>query len=295
MRAGILVVGGDGFLGSALVSHLRRGGHKVHTTTRKRERVSPDTFFLDLVDLSDDWRLPADISAVIIVAAVTGRDTCEEDPEGTYKINVLLPVSLVQRFIARRVFCLFLSTNLVLGGDAAFLSTAMPYRPCDAYSTQKAEAERQMLALDGACDNLAILRLSKVLNPNAPLFRNWLETARRGIGVEAFGDVVIAPVTGYDACQAIEGIIVNRLSGVHHFSGGREISFAELARNFLDAMGFPPELVIEVAGRITNPVAALTPPHNSLDMSGLQSKLGLQSPMPEDTISKIANQIPIDT
>ena len=67
------------------------------------------------------------------------------------------------------VFCIFLSTNMMLGNQKAYYAIDSDYAPTDAYSAQKAEAEQKLKTFDVEGKRLVILRLTKVLDKSSPI------------------------------------------------------------------------------------------------------------------------------
>lgn len=268
----VLVVGADGQTGKALVPALRRAGHSVVATSRRRRWRATR---LDLAGWQDDPTVGFD--SVIIAAAVTGRAACAEHPDAAAAVNVAAPVRLAGPVLARGGQVVFLSTHIVLGGDAPRLGTGAPYAPCDVYSGQKAEAERQLLALPGAAEGLAILRPTKVLDRSAGIVEGWIKAIRRRAPIETYTDLLMAPVHTSHVCARIAGLVTGKGAGIHHVSGWPEISFADFALRLGAALGWNPALIRRRAGRPVNPIAAATPPHASLDCA---------EPVPTDAVVK---------
>lgn len=256
----VLVVGGDGQIGRALVPVLKRAGHDVVATSRRRRwQVTR----LDLAGWQGD--LTAGFDGIVILAAVTGRAACAEDPDAAAAVNVAAPVRLAGPVLDRGGQVVFLSTHIVLGGDAPRLGTDAPYAPCDIYSEQKAEAERRLLALPGAAEGLAILRPTKVLDRSGGTVAGWLRQIRARQGFDAYTDLMMAPVETAHVCARIAALVADRAAGIHHVSGWPEISFADFAVRLGAALGWNQALIRRRAGRPVNPVAAASPPHASLD------------------------------
>ena len=80
-------------------------------------------------------------------------------------------------------------------------------------------------------------------------------------------------VVTYRIARLIDG----KLGGIHHVSGWPEISYADFAVRLASAMRWPQPMIRRMAGRPTNPIAAATPPHASLDCP---------DPVPTDSVVK---------
>jgi dTDP-4-dehydrorhamnose reductase len=135
-----LIVGGDGFIGSALVRHLTKDGNTVLATTR-RNRESP--LFLDMLEKIGE--LPP-VDVVFLVAAVQTFQGCEGNPEA-YRVNVDATVEIARRTWCLGAFPVFISSDCVEWGGAT------------AYARHKSLVEMVIHSLGGA-----IVRPSRVWN-----------------------------------------------------------------------------------------------------------------------------------
>src|SRR5579864_2625500 len=88
MPGSFLLVGGDSEIAAASAGHLRRLGHSVAATTRRRDRMAAERPFLDLAAPLGDWEPPPGIAAACICAAVARLDACARDPAGSAHVNV---------------------------------------------------------------------------------------------------------------------------------------------------------------------------------------------------------------
>ena len=256
----VLVIGGDGQIGGALGPALRREGHQIAQTSRRRRW---HTRRLDLTQIDGD---PTEgFDTVVITAAVTGRKACADDPEGSAVVNVVAPVRLAGPVLTRGGRVIFLSTHVVLGGAVPRLAVDADYAPCDPYSEQKARAETDLLALPGAAENLAIVRPTKVLDRKRGTVGNWIKHVRDRRGFDAYSDLMMAPIHTSHVADRIAGMVSDWEPGIHHLSGWPEISFADFAVRLGNAMKWPQALIRRKAGRPINPIAQQTPPHASLD------------------------------
>ncbi|MEM9140206.1 MAG: sugar nucleotide-binding protein [Pseudomonadota bacterium] len=255
----IIVAGGDSLIGGRLATALSAAGADVAATSRRGRAVYP----LDLETMSAPPDFAAKADTLVIAAAITGRAACEAAPDLARRVNVEAPLALARPVLARGGHVVFLSTHIVLGGAAPFLATDAAYDPCDAYSAQKAEAERALLAHDTP-GRLSIVRLTKVLDPASGVLANWSLAMAAGEPIDVYADLLMAPVGLDHVCQALTGIIGQGQGGITHVSGADEISYADFARLLGQRLGWSGHLIRAQAGRPVNPIAAATPPHASL-------------------------------
>ncbi len=273
----VLIVGGDSMIGRAAADSLRTKGWRVTKTTRRQGSGTAIELSMEQVASAGPPNLEQ-YDAVVVAAAVTAQAACESAAENARLVNVEGPKMLARAAMDAGSHVVFLSTNLVLGGDSPFLGAAAPLAPVGAYARMKAEAERSLQALPGAAERLAILRLTKVLDPGLPLLATWRDHAAGGEAVTAFSDLVIAPVSLSFAANALTSILQAKAAGIFHCSGSEELSYADFARAYLASLGLDEALICAIEGRGVNPIAAAAPCHASLaHHAGCTPGIGPQS------------------
>jgi dTDP-4-dehydrorhamnose reductase len=270
-----LVVGGDGLIGRALVRRLEGEGRAVLATTRRRGCAGPLRPHLELAQDPSAWAPPSPVSVAFLLAAAANQLSCCADPVAARRINVDSTVALARRLVSLGAFVVFTSTNLVFDGEQARYPTCAAPHPTSEYGRQKAEAERALRALG---PRVAVVRLTKVLAADQPLIGGWVEALRAGRPVEAFSDLICAPMPVDFVAPALARIGAHRKGGLFHLSGADEVSYADLARSLATRLGADPGLV-----RPTTSVAAgvrlqSLPRHSSLDAQEAAAALSLQPP-----------------
>jgi dTDP-4-dehydrorhamnose reductase len=166
--------------------------------------------------------------AAVFCAAATKLADCEEHPESSRKINVDTTISLAKLLELRNSYLLLLSTNQVFDGTKPYRKVSEPTCPINEYGRQKAEAERQILKLQ--CS--AVLRLTKVVHSDLPLFRHWESCLLAGQPIAAFADMYLSPISIDDVVQRIDHLIRNRETGIFHLSGEQEVSYYYFAKTY---------------------------------------------------------------
>ena len=275
-----LVVGAGGMIGRALAEHLERQGRRVVRTTR-----SPDPNALTL-DLSKDvsaWTPPSDVETAYLCAAVVSLDQCRKDPAAAFAVNVTGTVSLARSLLQRGAHVVFLSTNLVFDGSLARPRSDAPVAPRTEYGRQKAEAERQLMALS---DRVSIVRLSKVMGPRTPLLSRWAEDLRQGRTIHPFSDMPVAPVPLDFVVEVLFRVGQERLQGILHVSGQEEVTYEAVAHRIAQRLGAPQRLVVPIPAAASGLNLEHVPRHAALDITRLQSELGMTPPDIWTTIDK---------
>jgi nucleoside-diphosphate-sugar epimerase len=183
----VLVTGGNGFLGRAVVEELRRRGHQVSSASR---RPSPELAALGVRTLTCDLRNSEHVEravqgqeAVVHTAAKTGlsgvrADFVRTNVEGTRFVLDSCRRNGVQRLVYTS------SPSVVFDGrDHRRADESLPYarRHLAAYPATKAQAEREVLAANGASLATVALRPHLVLGPGDPnLMPRLVARARAG-------------------------------------------------------------------------------------------------------------------
>jgi len=276
----LLVVGGEGLLGGALLDSGRREGLEVCATMQHADDPVAGIRRLDLAGPVEGWSLPR-CSSAVLCAAITSLDACRRDPAGTRHINVSQTVRLADRLVSAGAFVVFVSSNLVFDGAKPCRPAADALCPETEYGRQKAEAERALAAFG---ESVAVVRLTKVVSPKWTLMRGWIEAWRSGRMVEAFADMVGAPIPLEVTVKGVLAVTHRRLAGIWQFSAATDVSYAEMARHLARRVGANAELVRDVSARTRVSLEHL-PEHTTLDASRATRELGLRFPPPLEAVA----------
>ena len=172
----VLLTGGAGFIGSALLNRLADDGHRVavvddcSTGDPARARRAAAFLRADVatVDLGEFFAATTP-EVVIHLAAQASVAASVRAPGRNWTVNVLGTANVLRQSLAcgARRF-LFASSGGALYGDSAPLPTpeSAPVEPLSPYGASKAAAERRVRSMcAGAGMDYAILRLGNVYGP----------------------------------------------------------------------------------------------------------------------------------
>jgi dTDP-4-dehydrorhamnose reductase len=278
----ILIAGGDGLIGAALTARLTASGHRVWATTRRPDEVGAMRPYHDLADAGEPVLPSAD--TLIITAANARLADCEADPKGSRLVNVDGTVALAARYTAQGAQVIFLSSDKVFDGTRPQRRREEAVCPATAYGAQKAAAEGSLRDLPGT----AIIRLSKVLSPEAALLNSWHDDLAGGQKITPFDDLYLAPVTTTMVAEMIGNIVADRAAGIFHCTGAEDRSYSDLARTLAHRGGFDPVLIRPVAAPATAmPVGGLSR-YTTLDMSLEAERWGIRQPAFEDIVAELS-------
>ena len=166
----ILVTGGAGFIGRAVVPALRAAGASVRVVDRQ---PYPDSGVPTVVgDLCDpavrDAAVAGDLTGIVHLAAVTSVLGSLADPAGVHRVNVEATAGLLELARTRGVRrFLMASTNAVTGDvGTATIHEDLPLRPLTPYGATKAAAEMLLSGYAGGYGMVTCaLRLTNVYGP----------------------------------------------------------------------------------------------------------------------------------
>ena len=279
-----LVIGGNSRLGKVLVEQFTHNGTSFLATSRRNNPPGSREAHLDFTDC-DNWQVPPDISAAVIIAGLTNFASCENDPALAHQVNCVAIPSLARRLLEKGIFTCFISTNTVFKADSPQVEDA-PVCPGMLYAQQKAEAEAAIRkhALELQATHLsAVLRITKNVSLDTSPFGDWLAILRTGGVITAFSDLFFAPVLFANSAHAITQVLTHRQPGIFHLSGEADISYAEFARTLVNELA--PDRC-QVAAKTSQESGArllYAHPVTALRLTHLSRNIGL-SPVPLTTI-----------
>ncbi|PWE30004.1 dTDP-4-dehydrorhamnose reductase [Maritimibacter sp. 55A14] len=254
---------------------------------RELARRAPEAVFLgrDAADLADPAACAAAIEthapgAVINAAAYTAVDRAETEEALATAVNAAAPGAMARACAARGIPFVHVSTDYVFDG-----SGAAPLRPGDApaplgaYGRSKLAGEAAVRAAGGC---YAILRTSWVFSAHGG---NFVKTMLRlGAGrdqLAVVADQVGGPTWAGDiaaACLTIAAQLARdpAKSGIHHFAGAPDVSWAGFARAIFAQAGL--SCAVTDIPSADYPTPAARPANSRLDCSGLETAFAIPRP-----------------
>ena len=278
-----LIVGGDCAIGRALAARLRAARLSVAATSRRNGgRGGDGVHDLDLETLRGAEALPLS-RYLVLVAAETKFAACAAEPARTARVNIDAPVALARNAVAGGGRVLYFSSIAVHDGARDRPAEDEPPTPNSVYGEQKREAEKRLLGLGG---DIAVLRPSKVIDHGFALFRVWLDALRRGSEVEAFADMMVAPVgVTFFADAAARLLAAGGATGIFQISAAEQVSYADIARHIARRIGAPDRLVRPVEAARRPDLTALWLPRSArLGCARLTAAIGVAPPDPMEAV-----------
>ncbi|MEO6462421.1 MAG: sugar nucleotide-binding protein [Candidatus Eisenbacteria bacterium] len=257
----LLVTGGTGLAGGALVAAARAAGHfdvhaTRHVTPPGADAATAATWHaLDVRDATATRALLADVvqPAVVIHAAL------DVSPGALAAVCVDGSAHVATAARAQGAALVHLSSDMVFAGecDTIYDEDSAP-APVSAYGHAKAEAERRVRA---AHPEATIVRLPLLyrLDPPDPAFAAWLVAAHAGRAHPLFVDEIRCPAHVDDVAQAlllVAGALAARrpVPPILHLPGPVPLSRYDFGTGMLAALGLPATLA--TAGRAADSAVA---------------------------------------
>lgn len=260
----------------------------------------PDVICLgrDQADLSEPSACAAAIhahtpGAVINAAAYTAVDKAEEEEALATVINGEAPGAMAQACADLGIPFVTISTDYVFAGDG---ETAWKPEgqtgPLGAYGRSKLTGERAVQQVGGT---FAILRTSWVVSAHG---NNFIKTMLR-LGATRDELTVVADQIGgptgareiATACWTIANALMSepQKSGIYHFAGSPDASWADFARAIFEAAGI--DCAVSDIPSSAYPTPAVRPLNSRLDCETTQSAFGVERPDWRATLNHILRDL----
>jgi len=265
----IMIVGGDGKLGSALAARLRDLELPFIATSRR----AGAKYYLDLRDVGQVARFRP--RAAILCAAETSISACRDNPTDTRLVNVEGNLALARQLAAGGCFVIGLSSNRVFDGSSPQVPSSARRCPTSTYGWQKAELERGLFELgELGC----VFRLTKVITPAMPLFESWRSDLGACKEIHPFRDMSFSPIPLELVVAALIQAVQAARPGIFQLSAADDIGYAEAAKQLAAIMNIDESLV--QASTSPEPM----PKYTSLDTSRAERELGWQTMSAAETL-----------
>ena len=266
---GILLIGGLGLLGGALIAELNRS---------RRAYVAPSPEEMDLRRSGAvfGWMDRNPPAAVINAAAYTDVVRAEEDDQQdeVWRLNRDAPRELAAACAGRGVPLIHVSTDFVFdGGKEAPYREEDPVSPLQVYGSSKLEGERAVL---DELPTAAVVRTSTLFGPGRRDRPHYVDAvlsrARRGVPLELVRRPVSSPAYAPDLARALLLLLDAEGSGIFHVANRGSCSRIELALEAMRLAG--PDFAADVVERPEQPGGPPRPPYSVLDTSRFTARCG---------------------
>jgi dTDP-4-dehydrorhamnose reductase len=256
----------------------------------------------DDVDLSDPEACAAIIfkhapKAVINAAAYTAVDKAEDEEYLATVINGDAPAAMAKACAALGIPLVNISTDYVFHG-----TSNTPYLPEDATKPQNAYGRSKLageIGIRGSGAAYAILRTSWVVSAHGVNFvKTMLRLSETHDALNVVADQIGGPTPARDiaaACLQIAEQLVQdpRKSGIYHFSGLPDVSWAEFATEIFAQANR--SVAITPISTADYPTPAKRPLNSRMDCRMTEQVFGVARPNWQDGLNEILEDLEVIT
>ena len=274
----VLVTGGSGLLGSALVGALVSRGCSVVATYNVHEPRALSGVKWVKLDIAKSYLLEDLVwkekpQAVVHCAAYTDVDGCELDKARAWAVNVEATRSVARAARAVNAYLVYVSTDYVFDGERGMYAERDTPCPVNYYGLTKLVGEEIVRSSDTL---YAVVRPSAIygLGGSKKSFAEFVaEKLVKGEEVRALVDQYVSPTFNVFLAESIARILEVKVLGTLHVAGDR-MSRYEFALRIAEALGAPKSLVKEARVSEMKGWVARRPRDSSLDTSRAKELLG---------------------
>jgi dTDP-4-dehydrorhamnose reductase len=276
MRIKVLVVGGTGLVGNALVRQWRSRGADVAAATYHCH-ASSGFHQLDMQSAEDVERLIERYRPTIVAvpAANPYVDYCEQHPDETRRVNVDGTLNVARTCQAMGTPMIFYSSDYVFDGVKGVYKEEDATSPINEYGRQKAEAERGVLAANPK--NL-VIRTSGAYGWQWEPKNFVLQIQKNltdGRQMKVAEDIRYNPTYVENLAEITAELVEIGASGIFHVVGADEIARYQFALRVAEAFGLNSRLIIPTPSR---ELGSLTPrpEESSLNTEKVRRTISIQ-------------------
>ncbi|MES2417004.1 MAG: SDR family oxidoreductase [Bacteroidota bacterium] len=260
----ILVTGSNGLLGQKITEKiLREGGVKLVATSKGENRFPiKEGYSYAPMDILNGNEVKSVIEhykpdVIIHTAAMTNVDTCEDQKELAYQLNVEAVKTLIALCEEHHIRLIQLSTDFIFdGANGPYNELAMP-NPLSYYGQTKLMAEE---AIKSSNSQWAILRTIIVYGIVSDMSRSnivlWAKGAlEKGQPLNIVNDQWRMPTLAEDLADGCLLAVMHNAQGIYHISGKDLMSIAELVARVADFWQLDKSLIKEISAATLNQAA----------------------------------------
>lgn len=234
-----------------------------------------------------------DADVIINAAAYTAVDRAEEDQGTAEIVNHLAVAAMAKKAAARQLPLLHISTDYVFPGDSdkPWLPDA-PTGPLGVYGATKLRGEQAVSAANGPH---AILRTSWVYSAHGNNFvKTMLRLGKERDTLNVVSDQIGGPTSADDIAVALIQMAHqfangHQASGIWHFSGAPDCSWADFASAIFEEAGL--NVVVQPILTKDYPTPATRPLNSRLDCASTTQEFGIARPDWRSSLRKVLSEL----
>ncbi|MCD4813024.1 dTDP-4-dehydrorhamnose reductase [bacterium] len=241
----IVVMGAEGQVGTFLLRKLSARHEVIGTALQGMDGLQQ----VDICDLNAVEQHLKEVRPdyVILTAAMTHVDRCEELPEAAERINVKGTENVANVCKAMNAGMAYFSTDYVFDGvEGPYAEEDKPY-PLSVYGKTKLQGE--MIVRNTVANHLIIrpMFIFSYLPGSMNFFMQISQRLDKGEPITVPDDQLGNPIEAGNLAAALGELIERQCTGIYHLAGLSRVSKAAWARQIVSGLGQDPNCVRMVA------------------------------------------------
>lgn len=282
-----VIIGASGFIGGHLLKSYRRQFSDCVGTSFSHPQQDLIPFDIRSPDLSKLRLEEKGYKAIILAAAKSRIEYCENEKEKALQVNICGMKKLVEQLSKSSMQIIFLSTDYVFDGARGNYDDLDPTGPTTEYGRHKEILEKEIKKLT---DNFLIIRLSKIFGLKKGDGTILDDLARKIVNNEeilAANDQFFCPTYIGDLVNAIHQIQNHQLKGIFNLCGDERWSRYQLAISLAKQLRCSTKRIKKV-NLYDLPSMAGRPLNTTLKCSRLKEALGFKFRPMQEHLQKVA-------
>jgi len=272
----ILVIGGNGLLGSKIVK-LAQTKYDCIPTHRTRAFHS-NSLKLDITSKEEIFHVFKMVKPIMImhVAAETNVDRCEIDRNWAWKVNAEGTANVAEACRKMNLKLVYVSTDYVFDGKKGFYTEQDKPNPVNYYGLTKLKGEEFVRE---HCKDYLIARTSVLFgwHPWKKNFATWaIEALRCKKEIEVVNDHFNSPTLADNLSEALLEMVEKDFNGIYHTAGSERISRYEFVAKIAKIFDLDISLVKPIKMKELKAWVAKRPRDSSLRIDKVQKKLKMK-------------------
>ena len=228
----LLVLGGSGFVGSALVREWKPRPYLA--TYWHRPFPNGVRFDVSTERLADRLLLRGHgFTHAVLAQGMTNLEQCALMPNDSAATNVTGTLRAIDDLVDAGVHPIFLSSDAVFDGSPGLRTENDSPSPILAYGKDKLIVEQYLQNLSGFWTTLRLTKVVAGISDNRNLLSQWLTSVENGQLIRCATDQLLTPVDLQYVIQAIIYVIETHSTGLFQVSGSEAVSRYDLLQKLL--------------------------------------------------------------
>lgn len=238
----LLIIGASGFVGKSLIKIGKDKNYRVIATACKNVEdgfIHYNILYNDIMIIMNNYHLCPKDTYIIICAALTKIDSCYQNKEESYELNVKATKNLIKILDKHGYKYGFISTDAIFDGKKGYYNEQSTYSAQTEYGKQKIEIEKYIL--DNSQNNL-VFRISILLDSQyrkGNILSDFYNCYLKKEPIYCMKNRIFCPTYIEDAVHIMLICFEKNLNGIYNIANQEIFSRVELAELFVKISSLP--------------------------------------------------------